>query len=79
MKWLEKIGRRTAYRAWLRKLDYVHLNIGIHEGLPPSYFVLHSPEEIRLEREAALAAVNRMIAEDLKNMDCSVCSSKEDI
>lgn len=79
MKWLEKTGRRIAHRAWLRKLDYVHLNIGIHEGLPPSYFLMHSPEEIRLEREAALAAVNRMIAEDMKSMNCSACSSKEEI
>lgn len=69
-KLIKRLRKNIAFQHKCYKMNQLYWLGGvIQEGPPPSYFSLHSPEEIQLEQEAALAAVKRMIAEDMEERE----------
>lgn len=65
IKLLKSLSSRYKLRNMYNKMDSLYW-IVIQEGMPPSYYFLHSTEFLRQERESAMAAVRRLIAEDME-------------
>lgn len=63
-KRIRRLYRRMRFQFWMAGQDYIHNNIGIHEGPPQSYYWRHSAEELEQERRAVLEAIDRLIKEN---------------
>ncbi len=63
-KRIRRLYRQMRFKFWLAEQDYIHYNVGIHEGPPPSSYFWKSTKESRREKQEILEAIDRLIKED---------------
>lgn len=65
MKIIKFLLKHIRRRIYLWKVDYIHNScFVIEEGMPPSYYLTHTQEEIERDRQDTLAAIDRLIQID---------------
>lgn len=65
MEIIKSLLKHIRRRIYLWKVDYIYNScFVIEEGMPPSYYLTHTSEEIEHDRQETLAAIDRLIQID---------------
>lgn len=62
---IKSLLKHIRRRIYLWKVDYIYNScFVIEEGMPPSYYLTHTQEEIERDRQETIAAIDRLIQTD---------------
>ncbi len=65
MKIIKFLLKHIRRRIYLWKVDYIYNScFVIEEGMPPSYYLTHTQEEIERNRQEILAAIDHLMQID---------------
>lgn len=72
-----RVFRYWRFRLWLFWQDYIHENVGIHEGQKPSLYYFRPSKEIENEQRAVRDAIDRLIERSQKNSSIGQYAAKK--
>ena len=72
-----RIFRYWRFRLWLFWQNYIHENVGIHEGPKPSLYYFRPSKEIENEQKAVRDAIDRLIERSQKNSSIGQYAAKK--